>query len=301
MQISAVINVKNNAVELKRCLASLKFCHEVVVVDMESTDNTMDIASQFGAQVYQHPDVGYADPARNFAIEQAQHDWILVVDADEEIPASLAKTITSLVRETTAQVIWLPRLNYIFGEVAQYGGWWPDYQPRLFRKGHVLWQVGVHKMPEIIGQEYYFPPRPENAIIHHNYVSVSHFIEKLNRYTTLQAVERQPTHDTPTTGADIVHVFRNEIFRRLFADKGITGGTHGVGLSFLQALYEVTIGLKMWERRSDPARTYRDQEATLSALKEFTSDMHYWIANARMERSVGLKKLYWQFRKKLKI
>lgn len=301
MQISAVINVKNNAQELQSCLASLSFCNEIVVVDMESTDNSADVARQAGAHVFQHPDIGYADPARNFAIEKAQHDWILVIDADEEVPASLVPTLTTLIHETTASVIWLPRQNYIFGEQANYGGWWPDYQPRLFRKGHVKWQVGVHRMPEIIGQEHYLPARPEFALLHHNYTSVSHFIEKLNRYTTIQAQERQTTHEIPTTGADLVTVFRNELLRRLFADKGITGGAHGVGLSFLQSLYELTIALKMWEQHKTDTRPYHDQEGTLLALDQLTRDMRYWIANTRIERSTGLIKLYWQIRKRLRI
>lgn len=301
LEISAVINVKNNATELQSCLASLSFCAEIVVVDMESTDNSIDVARQAGAVVFQHPDVGYADPARNFAIEQARYDWILVIDADEEVPASLAATLTSLVRESTASVIWLPRQNYIFGELANYGGWWPDYQPRLFRKGHVQWQVGVHRMPEIIGQEHYLPARPEFALLHHNYTSVSHFIEKLNRYTTIQAREREATHETPTTGADVVTVFRNELLRRLFADKGITSGAHGVGLSFLQSLYELTIALKMWEQHKGEVRPYHDQERTLQALDQLTRDLRYWIADTKIEHTTGLKKLYWQIRKRLRI
>ncbi len=106
MQVSAVINVKNNALELKRCLASLSFCDEIVVVDMESTDASIDVAREAGALVFQHPDVGYADPARNYAIDQARHDWILVIDADEEVPASLVPVIASLIKESTASVIW---------------------------------------------------------------------------------------------------------------------------------------------------------------------------------------------------
>jgi hypothetical protein len=301
LQISAVINVKNNAAELQHCLATLNFCDEVVVVDMESTDKSAEIAKQAGAHVYHHPDIGYADPARNFAIEKAKHDWILVIDADETVSATLADIILTTLKETTASVVWLPRQNYIFGELASYGGWWPDYQPRLFKKGHVKWQVGVHRMPEVIGQEQYLPAKPEFALLHHNYTSVSHYIEKLNRYTSLQAQERQVTHEAPTTGADMIVVFKNEVLRRLFMDGGIKGGAHGVGLSFLQSMYEVTTAMKMWEQRKDKARPYHDQEGALTALDQLTREMHYWIANTRIAHSTGIKKLYWQIRKRLRI
>ena len=86
-KISAVINTLNEAKKIGRCLASLKgFANEVIVVDMMSTDSTRDIVKKYGAKVFKHKRVGYVEPARNFAISKARYDWIIILDADEEIP-----------------------------------------------------------------------------------------------------------------------------------------------------------------------------------------------------------------------
>lgn len=308
--ISAVINVKNNASELKRCLKSLTFVDEIIVVDMDSEDESVSVAQQFGAKVFTHPDVGYADPARNFAISKASHDWIFVIDADEEVPATLADSLKSTVTNPVADVYWLPRINILFGRWAHYGGWWPDYQPRLFRKGFVTWHVGVHRLPTSTGTENHFPATREAALLHHNYASVNQFLTKLNRYTTIQAKERTATQKPTIEAPTLINQFKAEFFRRLFHDQGLQGGVHGVGLSLLQSCYELVIGMKQWENSHAPTHTTHIQattasptevEKTLQALGELSSELRYWLADTRVKQSSGLKKIYWQIRRRLRI
>ncbi len=307
--ISAVINVKNNAIELRRCLKSLHFVAEIVVVDMQSDDDSITVAKEFGAKVFSHPDVGYADPARNFATDKASHDWVLVMDADEEVPATLATKIITTLENPTADVYWLPRVNILFGAWANYGGWWPDYQPRLFKKGRVEWQVGVHRLPTIKGTEAHFPATPESALLHHNYATVEQFVTKLNRYTSIQANERAANQPLPQHSAEVINQFKSELFRRLFHDQGLKGGVHGVGLAFLQSCYELVISMKMWEL-SQPKHDVQhpiqlrssstELDETLEALTDFDCELRYWIADAQVMRSSGLQKIYWQFRRKFR-
>ena len=309
-QISAVINVKNNASELKRCLKSLTFVDEIIVVDMDSDDESVAVAEQFGAKVFSHPDVGYADPARNFAISKASYEWIFVIDADEEVSTTLADSLRSAVMVPTADIYWLPRINLLFGQWAHYGGWWPDYQPRLFKKGTVTWKIGVHRLPTCTGSENHFPATSETALLHHNYASVSQFLTKLNRYTAIQAKERAATQKFTIEAPTLINQFKAEFFRRLFHDQGLQGGAHGVGLSLLQSCYELVIGMKQWENARATTPTTHIQaataslaevEKTLQALTEFSGELRYWLADTKIKQSSGLTKVYWQIRRRLRI
>ncbi len=312
VKLSVVINVKNNAKELAVCLQSVAFADEIVVVDMESTDDSVKVAKNAGAKLFEHQDVGYADPARNFAISKATNAWILVVDADEVIPAQLAQVITKTISNQSGDVYWLPRTNMIFGIWAEHAGWWPDFQPRLFRKGQVSWEVGVHRLPTITGQQVYFAADPNCAIMHHNYTSVDHYVSKLNRYTSIQATERPQKKTSEFSGADLVNVFRAEFLSRFFKEKGLLGNVQGVGLSFLQSFYEIVITLKMWElrkvvdesagsaiRRSEPSAA--EVTETLGAVSKLSSELRYWIAETEVNRSSGLRKIVWQLRRKFRI
>jgi glycosyltransferase involved in cell wall biosynthesis len=157
---------------------------------MASSDASVKVAKKYTDKVFSHPDVGYADPARNFALSKAKQPCILVLDADETIPPTLQTKIEELLSQPQADIYWLARQNFVFGAWLNKAGWWPDHQPRLFRKGSVSWAVGVHRMPDMFGQQLRLPPKPEWSIRHQNYTSIEQFVEKLNVYTGLQANEQ---------------------------------------------------------------------------------------------------------------
>lgn len=138
MSISAVLVVKNEEKNLERALKSLNFVDEIIVFDMHSSDQTKKIAQQFTNKVFSTPkDFGYADPARNLALSKAKGEWLLALDADEEISPSLAKKIKELIKNQETDVYFIPRKNLIFGKAIEHSGWWPDFQARLFKKGMV--------------------------------------------------------------------------------------------------------------------------------------------------------------------
>lgn len=303
-KLSVVINVKNMANLIQACLESVQFADEIIVIDMESTDKTVQIAKKFTDRVFSHPDIGYADPARNFALGKAKNPWILVLDADETISASLQAKIQELLAEPQADVYWLPRQNYVFGRWLNQAGWWPDHQPRLFKKGSVSWAVGVHRMPDITGQQLKLPPKPEWAILHQNYESIEQFIEKLNIYTSLQAQEvAQADPQAPITASQqttVIKAYFDELLKRWLAWGGIDGGLHGTAAAFLQANYELTKQLKLWQIAGFPP-TQHDQPEALRAIRQFQSDLNYWIADWQIRHSQGLVKWYWRFRRHFKI
>lgn len=248
MRISAVINTYNEEINIKRCIDSLNtWVDEVVVVDMNSSDSTRDIAKKLGAKVFIHENTGFVEPARNFALEKAQGTWILVVDADEEIPQSLStKIITLISGEHGKSFFRIPRKNIIFNKWIEHARWWPDYQVRLFKKGHVSWFNQIHSVPLTEGEGVNLEPVEANAITHYNYQSISQFISRLNRYTDIQAYElfEQKYIFKPI---DLLRRPLNEFIGRYLAGEGYKDGLHGFVLASFQAFSELVLYVKLWE------------------------------------------------------
>ncbi|MDQ5951201.1 MAG: hypothetical protein QG639_478 [Patescibacteria group bacterium] len=297
--LTVVINTKNSEKTLARTLQSVQELKNIVIVDMKSRDKTVTIAKKHTDKVYSFDDVGYVEPARNFAIEKANTDWVLVVDADEEISANLLQKIQELITHKSDIVCYfIPRKNIIFGKWIEKTGWWPDFQPRLFKKECVTWQDEVHSVPQINGSVEYLPVDPEAAIIHHNYESVSDYIQRLDRYTTITAEGQKSTKEFTTAG--LIDSFSQELSRRLFYEKGVEEGLHGVGLSFLQSMYQVVTYLKTWEVSSQREAT-SPTSVSMAALEALRQDLSYWIADYKVKHTSFAQGLAWRIRRKLKI
>jgi glycosyltransferase involved in cell wall biosynthesis len=303
MPLSVVINTKNVAKTLERTLKSVEFADEIVVVDMHSTDDTVEIAKKYTDKVFEFEDRGYVEPARNFAIQQATQDWILIVDADEEVSAKLRQAVKAIIsaKEGTSlpDCFYLPRKNIIFGSWIRKTGWWPDYVMRFFRKGAVEWSDELHAVPITRGVVKELPANEDLALIHHNYQSVDQFVSRLNRYTSIQAKEL--IHDHKQGELDPAHVvrqFSDEFFRRFFAQQGIDEGMHGTGLSFLQTFSEVVRTLKVWELQGFPEMAVNPEE-TMTSLKQFRRELNYWIADWHVQHAKGISALVWRIRRKL--
>lgn len=293
--LSIVLNTKNCASTLERCLTSVVGADEIVVVDMESSDATVAIAEQFADAVYSFPEAGYADPARNFALSKVHGDWTLIVDADEVIPDELWARVQRSIENPIADIYRLPRRNSMFGYWMKDTGWWPDYQVRLFRTGSVIWNEGVHSQPKLLGTVAEFPAEANLAIEHYNYVSISDFLERLDRYTFAAANNSEQTSSaTPLTA---VAKFRSELLRRLFAQHGLSDGSHGLALSFLQSFYEMIVELRRWEQQG--FKHHEKPSESIAQLRDFQKQLNYWIADYSVASNTGIAKLYWQIRRKL--
>lgn len=247
MAISVVINTFNVENDIERCLKSIDWADEIIVWDAESTDATRDIAQKFTNKVFTHQDKsGYVEPQRNAAIEKATHNWILVIDADEEVSESLAKELNRIAGEDIASYVEIPRKNIIFGQFFADAGWWPDYNIRFFKKGSVSWTSAIHIPPQTQGDGIKLPAKEEYAIIHHHYQSVSQFIERLNRYTTIQAKEIAES-GYQFFWPDMIRKPLSEFLTRFFVWEGYKGGVHGLIVSLLQAFSFVVVYAKVWE------------------------------------------------------
>lgn len=296
-KISVVINTLNEEKNLLRALTSVKdFADEIVVVDMMSEDGTQSVARKFGAKVYEYEKAGYVEPARNFAISKTTGDWILILDADEELQSSLLKKLRGIVKKPGADYYRLSRKNIIFGKWIKHSRWWPDYNIRFFKKGYVSWSEVIHSVPMTKGDGIDLEAREEAAIIHHHYQTVEQFVERLNRYTTEHA-KLLLKDGYFFEWSDLIRKPMNEFLSRYFQGEGYKDGLHGLVLAALQAFSEFVVYLKTWQYSGFDER-HVDIEETVGQMKEAESDLHYWESDALLKEVGGLKH---RIKRKLKL
>jgi len=234
MSVTAIVPTLNEEDNVLPCLESLAWADRRVVFDCYSTDDTVKLAREAGAEVLQHPFENYAQ-FHNAAMNQVEAAWILFVDADERVTPELAAEIQALVAEDPQEVLWwIPRHNYIFGRLTKSAGWYPDYQPRLLRPRYVRWERPVHEVAIADGPEGYL----EHPLIHYNYDDVADFKARQERYNEYDArilfqEGLRPRFYTPYTQ------FLRHFWWRFVTLRGLKEGFHGFRLSILMAYYEL--------------------------------------------------------------
>jgi glycosyltransferase involved in cell wall biosynthesis len=186
-KISVIIHTRDSQATLPRLLESVRWAEECIVVDMESTDRTCEIALQYGVTLLSTSVVPRVDGIRNRYIERAQHEWIFILDSDEYLSADAAQVVRNLLQEYghSRDIFSIPRYNMIAGQIMRGSGWYPDHQIRLFRKGCVRWSDSTHKLPEVLTTSERFQrlDPPGCLHIHHdNYDSIKQFIDKQLKY-----------------------------------------------------------------------------------------------------------------------
>jgi glycosyltransferase involved in cell wall biosynthesis len=270
--ISGVINIRNEEERLQTCLQSMKqLCDELIVVDMMSTDRSAEIAAEAGARVFSHPEVGYADPAREFALSKVEGEWILLLDADEILPAHVAQRLREIATEDTADVIRIPFLNYVCGKPMMGTAWAPSVSShtRFFKNGMIKATGEVHN---------YLHPLPEarsillpqtHCIHHFAYSSLEEVIAKANRYTSLQAPdEAYATRNSRPL--KMMARFIRTFVKQYFKLRGHRDGWRGVAVSYSLAINHLIFDLKVIENRELGNADVKEQYARLAA--ELLSD-----------------------------
>jgi (heptosyl)LPS beta-1,4-glucosyltransferase len=278
-KLSIVINAQNSEGDLENCLNSVKnLADEIVVIDQESTDSTVSIAKKFNCKIFTHEKVKFVEMARNFGISKASGDWILVLDPDEQVSATLAIKIKELVKSNEADYYYISRKNIIFNKWMKYSRWWPDYNLRLFKKGCVSWFQKIHVEPSATGTEAKIEDREEWAIIHNHYVSISQFLERMNRYTDAQVITKV-SEGYKFEWKDLIRFPMNEFLSRYFYGEGYKDGLHGLALAALQAFSELVLYLKIWEKQGfEDSNPRLDQ--IISEANKAEKDLHFWQNDA---------------------
>lgn len=247
-KISVVINTYNAERHLEKVLTAAKEFDEIVVCDMESTDNTVKIAEHFGCKIVTFPKKNYvsAEPARNFAIQSASNPWVLVVDADEIITKELRDYLYATIAETNCPAgLYIPRKNYVMNKFIKQT--YPDPQLRFFKKEGSDWPPYVHTFPKVDGRVDKIPPeRMELALIHIS-DTVYEQLYKLNQYTENEVVKRQGMK------VSVIKMFAKcttRFFKSFILKGGFRYGIRGLAYAINDANYKFYTMLKIWEKQN---------------------------------------------------
>lgn len=238
--ISCVIHTYNSELYLDQVLDSVRFCDEIVIVDMYSSDSSLDIAKRHNAKIYFHENLGYADPARQFGVDCCSYDWILSVDSDEIIPHELGIKLKELATSKEFDVVSISRRNFMFGREILGSGWGykSDVIPRFFKKNSLVYGDEVHNFINVASDSSKTSIVSRDlSIIHFNYDSISQYISKLNRYTDFE-IRKNNSNLSPLIL--IIYYFIREVFGRFFILKGYRDGWLGLYLAISMAFYRAT-------------------------------------------------------------
>lgn len=187
--LSVAIIAKNEAENLEKILPTIEWADEIIVVtDPESTDKTADVAKKHGAKVVNHPWQGFGRQ-KNFALTQTTKEWILSLDADEALSEQTHQQIMEAIDQAQFDAYYLPRRTFFAGTFIRHGGWYPDWQLRLFRRGVTQFEdKPVHERVIETQKTGYLPQAP---LDHYSYKDLTDYLGKLNRYTSIEAETRR--------------------------------------------------------------------------------------------------------------
>ena len=248
MSIAIVIITKDEERNIAACLESVRWADERIVVDAESRDRTVEIAKQHAAQVHVRPWPGYG-PQKNFGIEQATAEWILIVDADERITPALREEIQALLKAGPQGDIAgyeIPRRNFFYGRWIRGGGMYPDHQLRLFRKAAGRYDdTQLHENLRLRGRI----ERLRHPMDHDSMPTIRVHVQKMMRYTSLGAQEKLKARSRVTAMEIAGHHF-GTIVKTYILRKGYQDRVHGVIVALFAGMHTFVKYAKAWEALS---------------------------------------------------
>src|SRR3989338_797830 len=202
-KLSVIIVTYNEEKRISKCLKSVKWADEIVVVDQSSTDGTVEICKEFTDKVFVIEYKGFCEPDRGYAASKAQNEWLLYLDADEVVPEELGREITDILSQgPRCDSYYIPRKNIFLGKWIKYSGWRPGYCLRLFKKESVKFPEMIHDDILPLGDHGYL----KESIIHVTCDNLEEYLEKVNRYTTVLAREMYEQGERPTPGSFMLKI-----------------------------------------------------------------------------------------------
>lgn len=295
--LSVVISAYNEEKSIERCLKSVsKLASEIIVVDNESQDKTVQLAKKYTKKVFSAPNQLMLNHNKNTGFEKATGDWILNLDADEEVTPVLATEIITVISSNPSQNgFWLKRKNYSFGKWIQHGLWWPDRQIRLFRRGFGQFPcVHIHeyiKVDGVVGELV-------EPYIHYNYETVHQYLTKIDRTSSSEALTLSELN-YQLMWYDAIRFPVSDFLKIYFAQEGYKDGLHGLVLSLFQAFYSFCTFAKYWEMKKFEERDIEVSEVS-SELKKREAEIYYWTLTSKIAATPSMiTKLWLRIQRKL--
>lgn len=250
-KISAVVIAKNEEEKIKDCLESVRWAGEVIVVDNASTDNTPDVAKQSGARVMTASEkytLNYSK-LRNLGLKNTKGEWVLYIDADEQVSPELEGEILEKIKtekwqESNLTAFAIPRRNFILGKELKHGGWWPDYVKRLFLKSKLKGWIGeLHEEPRFDGKLGLL----EKPLIHLKRDDLSGMVEKTNEWSEIEARLMYEANHPPMNVIRFLSAMFREFWLRMIRYKAYMDGVEGVIYAMYQVYSRFISYAKLWE------------------------------------------------------
>lgn len=183
-KLSVIIITKNEAANIRECIASVAWADEIIVVDSGSTDGTAANAREMGGIVYVHTDWPGFGPQKNRALDYAHNDWVFSIDADERVTPQLREEIEQALNKPVADGYYCPRLSQFCGKFIHHGGWYPDYVLRLFRRNAGRFSDSlVHESVLLSGNT----ARLKTPLLHYSYLTTEDVERKVEHYSSAAA------------------------------------------------------------------------------------------------------------------
>ncbi len=247
-KLTAIIPTGNEIHNIEEVIASVSFADEILVVDSYSTDGTFEKALTLGTKVLQRK-YEYSAAHKNWAIPQAKYEWILLIDADERVTPELKAEIIETLKNPNPNYVayWIGRVNHFMGKRVNYSGWRKDKVIRLFKRDYC--KYGDKKVHEEIIADGNIG-KLNSKFYHNTYVSLDNYIEKMNRYATLQAQD----YDKKTGRLTIYHYMIKPVwafFKHYIIQSGFRDGFVGLTIGYLQAYVVFMRYAKLWLLRKN--------------------------------------------------
>jgi glycosyltransferase involved in cell wall biosynthesis len=250
-KVSAVVVCYNEEDRIGDCLESLRWCDEVVVVDSFSTDRTVEICQDYTNRVLQRKWSGYRDQ-KAFAHSQATKDWVFLVDADERVTPALRDEILHALAHDNGQYAGylVPRLVHYLGRWWWRGGWFPDYDVRVFRHNRASWGGSdPHEKILVDGKV----RRLRNPLHHYSYRNIEDHIRRINRFTSISSQELKK-EGRRWRIADALFRPAGRFFRSYVLHRGFMEGFAGFYVAFTASVYVFLKYAKLWEMELEEER-----------------------------------------------
>ena len=242
-KLTAIIPTKNEINNLEEVINSVRFADEIIVVDSLSTDGTYEKALKMGVKVIQR-EFDYYAAQKNWAIPQAKYEWILLVDADERVTPKLKNEVIEILKKPPKDIVafWIGRINHFMGERVHYSGWRNDSVIRLFKRDFCLYgDKYIHEEIEANGPV----GKLKYKLYHNTYTTLDEYIEKMNRYATLQAKDYDKKTGILTPYHFVVKPFWG-FFKHYIVQSGFRDGVIGLTIGFIQAYVIFMRYIKLW-------------------------------------------------------